>query len=99
MLRTGTRSPFPRDRVSLPGVFFMSGFLLLAASEDATHNLSMFDPVSPPAESIRNLSVLVFAIIGFIFIVVEGILLYCVFRFRHRGESSATEPPQVYGSK
>src|SRR5438874_1893469 len=77
----------------------MFGALLLAVSDDATHNLSIFDPVSPPAESIRNLSVFVYAIIGFIFVVVEGILLYSVFRFRSRGESSGTEPPQVYGSK
>ena len=50
----------------------------------ATQNTSMFDPVSPPAESIRNLSVLVLAITGFIFMVVEGILIYCLHRFRHR---------------
>ena len=63
-----------------------------------THDLSIFDPASPPAESIRHLSVLVFAITGFIFIVVEGILFYSVFRFRRRAAGSA-EPPQVYGSK
>ena len=63
----------------------------------------MFDPVSPPAESIRDLTVLVFAITGFIFVVVEGILVYCIFRFRHAGATgsrpTAAEPPQVYGSK
>jgi hypothetical protein len=37
--------------------------LLLAAQ--TTRNLSIFDPASPPAESIRNLSVLVFAINAF----------------------------------
>jgi cytochrome c oxidase subunit 2 len=77
----------------------MSGFLLLAASEETHQNLSIFDPVSPPGESIRTLTVLVFAIIGAIFFIVEGILLYSVFRFRHRGEPTTTEPPQVYGSK
>src|SRR5438132_511664 len=77
----------------------MSGFLLLAASDDVNQNLSIFDPVSPPAESIRTLSVLVFAIIGAIFFLVEGILLYSVIRFRSRGQTGGTEPPQLYGSK
>ena len=61
---------------------------------------SIFDPASPPAESIRNLSVLVFAITGFIFVVVEGVLIYSIVRFRRRRRGRhATEPPQVYGSK
>lgn len=70
-------------------------------------NTSIFDPVSPPAESIRSLSVLVFAITGFIFIAVEAILIYSIVRFRRRkappgdqGQGAKeVEPPQVYGSK
>jgi cytochrome c oxidase subunit 2 len=77
----------------------MDSSLLLALGEPTTHNLSMFDPVSPPAESIRTLSVLVFAIIGFIFIVVEGVLFYSVLRFRRGPTAETGEPPQVYGSK
>jgi cytochrome c oxidase subunit 2 len=78
----------------------------------AAENLSIFDPASSvgPAESIRSLSVLVFAITGFIFVVVEGVLLYCTFRFRQGAQPAggapgetpgppAAEPPQVYGSK
>jgi cytochrome c oxidase subunit 2 len=75
-----------------------------------TQNLSIFDPVSPPAQSIRSLAVLVLAITGFIFVVVEGILIYAIVRFRRRavatsGQQQPTavmremEPPQVYGSK
>src|SRR6516162_6835360 len=74
---------------------------------------SIFDPASPPAESIRSLSVLVLAITGFILVAVEGILIYSIVRFRRRaaagkplpperaGESGKheMEPPQVYGSK
>jgi cytochrome c oxidase subunit 2 len=87
--------------------------LVLMGAEPSRHNLSIFDPVSPPAESIRNLSVLVLAITTFIFIVVEGILIYSIVRFRRRasagrplshgvgpGETAReVEPPQVYGSK
>ena len=91
----------------------MNGFALLADGAAAAQSLSIFDPASPPAESIRSLSVLVLAITGFIFIAVEGILIYSIVRFRRRaaagtplpteraGESAKREmePPQVYGSK
>jgi len=40
---------------------------------------------------------LVLAITGAIFLVVEGVLLYSIFRFRRRA-TARTEPPQVYGS-
>jgi cytochrome c oxidase subunit 2 len=70
----------------------MNPFVLLA------HDQSIFDPASPGAESIRDLAVLVLAITGFIFVVVEGILVYAILRFR-RGATAGTEPPQVYGSK
>jgi cytochrome c oxidase subunit 2 len=76
----------------------MSG-LFFASAEPRVENLSIFDPVAPPAESIRNLSVLVLAISGFIFIVVEGVLIYCIVRFRRRAAADTSEPPQVYGSK
>jgi cytochrome c oxidase subunit 2 len=73
--------------------------LLLANADGPTQNLSIFDPASPPAESIRQLSVLVLAITAFIFIAVEGILIYSIVRFRRRGATATGEPPQVYGSK
>jgi cytochrome c oxidase subunit II len=63
------------------------------------HNLSIFSPASPPAESIRTLSVLVFVITGLIFLVVEGVLIYLIVRSRHRAVDDTKEPPQVYGSK
>jgi cytochrome c oxidase subunit 2 len=72
---------------------------LLAASAHTRQNVSIFDPASPPAESIVNVSVLVLAICAFIFLVVEGVLLYSVIRFRRRGPANSNEPPQVYGSQ
>ena len=41
-----------------------------------SQSLSIFDPASPQATAIRNLSFLVLAITGFIFLVVEGVLIY-----------------------
>ena len=76
----------------------MKPLLLLAHGGALTPDQSMFDPASPAAESIRNLSFLVLAITGFIFIIVEGVLIYAIVRFRRRA-ATGTEPPQVYGSK
>jgi cytochrome c oxidase subunit 2 len=73
--------------------------LLLASADPTVQNLSTFDPVSPPAVSIRDLAFLVLAITAFIFVVVEGILIYSIIRFRRRAAAGTEEPPQVYGSK
>ena len=62
-------------------------------------DLSIFSPASPPAESIRTLSVLVFAITGLIFFVVEGVLIYLIVRSRRRDVDDTKEPPQLYGSR
>jgi cytochrome c oxidase subunit 2 len=72
---------------------------LLAAGDQAAQDLSSFNPVSPPAESIRSLSLLILAITVLIGIVVEGVLITSIIRFRKRGEDGQTEPPQVYGSQ
>jgi cytochrome c oxidase subunit 2 len=85
----------------------MNGPLLLALSDGSPRNLSIFDPVSPPAESIHYLSLLVLAITAGIFVVVESVLIYSLVRFRRRRSAAAPEgrdarapePPQVYGSK
>src|SRR5580704_2008926 len=76
----------------------MGPWLLFAANSQA-QDLSIFSPASPPAESIRNLALLIIAITAFIFIVVEGVLIHTIVRFRQRRLSGTAEPPQVYGSK
>lgn len=77
----------------------MIGPLLLAVSEGSPRNLSIFDPVSPPAESIHYLSILILAITGGILLVVESVLIYSLLRFRRAPGADASEPPQVYGSR
>ena len=62
-------------------------------------SLSIFDPASPHATSILKLAILTLAVTGLIFLVVEGVLFYSVWRFREKPqEVVAGEPPQVYGS-
>ena len=75
----------------------MAGSLLFAALAPPD-NVSIFDPVSPQASAIRDLAILVMAIVGFIFVVVEGTLIYSIVRFRRTNKTLASEPPQVYGS-
>ncbi len=85
----------------------MDSSLLLLFAEGTTRVPSIFQPASPPAESIRSLSILIFAIAGAIFLIVEGVLFYSLYRFRQRaatgnaraGAKPAKEPPQVYGSR
>ena len=60
---------------------------------------NIFDPLSKPAELINDTARLTLLICLVIFIVVGGLLLYAVIRYRRRGpEDDATEPSQVYGS-
>jgi cytochrome c oxidase subunit II len=73
--------------------------LLAAAVAAPEENLNIFDPAGNQARGIRDLFYLVLAITGGIFVLVEGMLVFCIFRFRQHGPPSAVEPPQVYGSK
>ena len=75
----------------------MTGVILFADGMTSVQDLSIFNPASPPAESIRSLFVLVLAVTAAIFLVVEGVLLYSIVRFR-RSAPDGHEPPQVYGS-
>jgi cytochrome c oxidase subunit 2 len=63
----------------------------------SVQDLSIFSPASPSAESIRSLFVLVLAVTIAIFLVVEGVLVFSILRFR-RSAPDGHEPPQVYGS-
>lgn len=77
----------------------MTFTVFAAADGPVTQNLSIFAPASPPAEAIRALFILVGAITGGIFLVVEGVLIYSLLRSRRRTAVGEAEPPQVYGSK
>ena len=59
---------------------------------------NIFSPLSQPAQEIKETSILVLAVCAVIFIIVAGLLVYAIVRFRHRAGDEASEPPQVYGS-
>jgi cytochrome c oxidase subunit 2 len=75
--------------------------LAAQTSNGLTHgSTSIFAPAGTPAHSIFSLSMLVLSITTGIFLVVGGLLLYVVIRYRHRATdpNAAQEPPQIYGS-
>jgi cytochrome c oxidase subunit 2 len=74
---------------------FLAASLCSAASNPAIPNI--FKPESTPAKSIYGLSLLVLAITSLIFVIVCGVLVYAVTKFRRRSDNGS-EPPQVYGS-
>jgi cytochrome c oxidase subunit 2 len=59
----------------------------------------IFKPLATPADSERTAAYLVLAITALIFVVVAGLIVYTIARFRRRpGDNELQEPPQVYGS-
>ncbi len=59
---------------------------------------SIFAPRATPAHSIFNLSILVLSICTTIFLIVGGLLLFILIRYRHRRGYTQREPAQIYGS-
>jgi cytochrome c oxidase subunit 2 len=60
---------------------------------------SIFAPLSTPAQSIFDLSLLVLTVTGVIFVFVASLLVYSVVKFRRRKNDDGREPAQVYGSR
>ena len=59
---------------------------------------SIFRPLAQPAQEIKDTSLLVLVICAVIFLIMFGLLVYSLIRFRHRPGDEASEPPQIYGS-
>jgi cytochrome c oxidase subunit 2 len=59
---------------------------------------NIFAPTSTPAHSILGLSLFVLVITALIFVVVGGLLVYAVVKFRRKATADGREPAQVYGS-
>ena len=60
-------------------------------------NPAIFDTASPPAHQIESMAWLVMGICAGIFVVVEGILVYSIVKFRRR-KAQQGDPVQLYGS-
>jgi cytochrome c oxidase subunit II len=71
---------------------------LFAESALAQSPTSIFAPAATPARSIFGISMLVLSVTLVIFLIVGGLLLYALIRFRQRPTDSNHEPAQIYGS-
>ncbi|HVB99316.1 MAG TPA: cytochrome c oxidase subunit II, partial [Candidatus Dormibacteraeota bacterium] len=63
-----------------------------------TASPNIFAPASVPADEIYHLALFVIGITIGIFVVVGGLLVFAVIKFRRRKDDNGREPPQVYGS-
>ncbi len=79
------------------GLYDLAVIVSTAFGDNPTN---IFAPVGTPAHSVFGLSMLVLWITGAIFVLVAGILLYVLVRYRSRAADGVTEqePPQIYGS-
>lgn len=75
----------------------VAAFIQSAPGNGSTN---IFAPQGTGAQSIFGVSMLVLGITGAIFLVVAGLLIYVLLRFRARptGADARQEPPQIYGS-
>jgi cytochrome c oxidase subunit II len=79
-------------------ILFPGLVLLSSARSFADSPTNMFKPAATPAHFILSVSMLVLSVTLVIFLLVGGLLLYAIVRFRHRPTDSDEEPAQIYGS-
>ena len=72
--------------------------MLSIAQQAADTVSSIFAPVSTPAVKEADLAKMVLVLSAVVFVVVAGLVVYSVVRFRAGRGEQGTEPPQVYGS-
>ncbi len=97
--------PCSRYQRTVRGFFLLASALICIISAGHSEPVcalggvtSIFRPLAQPAQEIKETSQLVLVVCAAIFVIVAGLLVYALVRFRHRPGDEATEPPQVYGS-
>jgi cytochrome c oxidase subunit II len=77
----------------------LAGALALAGVAAASNGgISPVAPVSPNGQRITDAYWLILGITGAVFLIVEGILLLFVIRYRRRGRRRDLEPEQIHGN-
>ena len=70
--------------------------LVLTGCANSSLPQDALDPQGPFSRKVHNLAMPVFAIAGVVFVLVEGLLVYAVIRFRRRSDDES--PVQVHGN-
>ncbi|MCC5947210.1 MAG: cytochrome c oxidase subunit II [Nitriliruptoraceae bacterium] len=91
----GSAAASRRRRLRLP-LGIASIAVLLAACGDAEQNA--LDPAGPFAQAPHDLIIPVAAIALFVFILVQGLIIYSVIKFRTRPDDDGSLPAQVHGN-
>ncbi len=89
---------FSSIRLRLSCLFLVCAVALPALAQGPQNTPSTLAPVSTPAHEIYGLSLFVLLVTGTIFVVVGGLLVFVIVRFRERKSDAQHEPAQVYGS-
>lgn len=82
-------------------IFFAACALLLPVTAWAAGfepGTNTFVSASKPATEILHLAIFVIIITGGIFVIVGGMIIYAVFRYRRRKDDDDSEPTQIFGS-
>jgi cytochrome c oxidase subunit II len=88
-----------RRRAGVLALIALLGLVLVnVALAGDPAGLSPRGPDSSQATRIEDIYWLLIAIAGAIFVLVEGALIFFVFRFRNRGRSRTLEGPQIHGA-
>ena len=88
---------FSRKAVS-SGAFLLAALSAMTLLSGCREPMTVLAPASPTAARIADLSWTLFWVAVAVFVVVEALLIYAIFRFRARGEEAAEEEPrQIYG--
>ena len=80
----------------LLGLLLLGTLLLLAAACTPSHPQSTFDTLGPVAREQAVVFWIIFALGALVFVIVEGIILYAVFKYRRRPGDG--DPEQIHGN-
>lgn len=90
MRLAGRRRPFGRVITIV-----LVALLALLSIDIAAAQAGVPEPITDEGETIRDLYYFVLVLAAIVFVLVEGVLIFCILRFRKRDENL---PPQIHGS-
>lgn len=80
------------------GTVLLGGAAILAACSAEESGQSALHPAGPYAQSPHDLITIVFGIALVVFVLVQGMIIYSVVKFRRRPDDDGTLPAQVHGN-
>lgn len=80
------------------GTLFLGGAALLAACSAEGSGQSALHPAGPYAQAPHDLITIVFAIALGVFVLVQGLIIYSVVKYRQKPDDDGTLPAQVHGN-